>query len=256
MSSRRLLMAAHARSSWMGHVGGGLPPLSPGGRVSAGRARASDGYRAHQEQRQGLAEKGRPAGGDPLIRAAQPHCTSRESFAMLTQMRIRASRLENAPSTCYSLDHGPSAGRCQAGARVIAFTAGKGRKGEGIMVEPDIVPCRLCSSAVARDTPICPSCGTEIPWASDKPTWNPRWLRWAGCVGGAVLLILMLLAAWLFMFVPRTPQGHGLDFIPRLGYERRSPAERAHVALLRHTPGWFQPTDRLPIPHSNPGERS
>lgn len=88
-------------------------------------------------------------------------------------------------------------------------------KGKRIMVEPDIVPCRLCSYSVARDTPICPSCGTEIPWASDKPTWNPRLLRWFGWVGGAVLLILLLLAAWLFTFAPRTPQGHGPDFIPR-----------------------------------------
>jgi len=88
-------------------------------------------------------------------------------------------------------------------------------KGKRIMVEPDIVPCRLCSYSVARDTPICPSCGTEIPWASDRPTWNPQLLRWFAWVGGAVLLILLLLVAWLLTFAPRTPQGHGPDFIPR-----------------------------------------
>jgi len=45
---------------------------------------------------------------------------------MLNQTRLRASRLENAPPPSYSLDHGPSARRCQAGSRAgsraIAFT--------------------------------------------------------------------------------------------------------------------------------------
>ena len=93
------------------------------------------------------------------------------------------------------------------------------------MVELDIVSCRLCSYLVVRDTPICPSCGTEIPWASDKPTWNPRLLRWAGWVGGAVLLILMLLAAWLFMLVSRTP-GKKINQVPRMY------AEHLNVRIL------------------------
>ena len=88
------------------------------------------------------------------------------------------------------------------------------------MTEPDSILCRLCGHAVVRDALICPSCGAEIPWASDKPTWNPRLLRWAGWVGGAVLLILMLLVAALLVFVPRTPQGHGLDFIHDVRVER------------------------------------
>ncbi len=67
---------------------------------------------------------------------------------------------------------------------------------------PDTVACRLCATPVARDAKICPSCGAKEPWIPDEPTVNPRVIRVAMWVGGALLLVLLLVMSGILMFAP------------------------------------------------------
>jgi len=67
---------------------------------------------------------------------------------------------------------------------------------------PDTVACRLCASSVAREAKICPSCGAKEPWIPDEPTINPRVIRVAMWVGGALLLVLLLVMSGILMFAP------------------------------------------------------
>lgn len=68
---------------------------------------------------------------------------------------------------------------------------------------PDTVSCRLCTSLVARDARVCPSCGVKEPWIPDEPTSNPRIIRLAMWGGGIVLIGLLLFVSGLMMFGPR-----------------------------------------------------
>jgi hypothetical protein len=68
---------------------------------------------------------------------------------------------------------------------------------------PHTVPCRLCTSLVARDATMCPSCGAREPWIPDEPSINPRVIRLAMWGGGIVLIGLLLFVSGLMMFGPR-----------------------------------------------------
>ena len=71
---------------------------------------------------------------------------------------------------------------------------------------PNLVSCRVCARAVARDAHHCPGCGANEPWIPDEPTMNPRVIRAAMWGGGAVLVVLLLLVIGLVMFGPRAEE--------------------------------------------------
>jgi hypothetical protein len=70
----------------------------------------------------------------------------------------------------------------------------------------DTVPCRLCTTHVARDATVCPSCGAKGPWIPEEPTVNPRVIRLALWGGGIVLVGLLLFVSGLMMFGPRAEE--------------------------------------------------
>jgi hypothetical protein len=72
------------------------------------------------------------------------------------------------------------------------------------MHEPpaELVTCRLCEAPVARDAPVCPSCGAREPWIPNEPTLNPRVIRLIMWAGGIVVSGLLLFALGMLMFGP------------------------------------------------------
>ena len=70
-------------------------------------------------------------------------------------------------------------------------------------VPVDTVPCRLCTTLVARDATVCLSCGAKDPWIPDEPSINPHVIRLAMWGGGIVLVVLLLFVSGLMMFGPR-----------------------------------------------------
>jgi len=81
-------------------------------------------------------------------------------------------------------------------------------------VAADTVPCRLCTTLVARDATVCPSCGAKDPWIPDEPSINPRVIRLAMWGVGIVLVGLLLFASGLMMFGPRAEQADERDHRP------------------------------------------
>ena len=71
---------------------------------------------------------------------------------------------------------------------------------------PELVSCRVCSRAVARDAHHCPGCGIKDPWIPDEPTMNPRVIRAAMWGGGALLVVLLLFVLGLVAFGPRAEE--------------------------------------------------
>jgi hypothetical protein len=67
---------------------------------------------------------------------------------------------------------------------------------------PALVTCRLCEAPVARDAPVCPSCGAKAPWIPNEPTLNPRVVRLILWAGGIVVTGLLLFALGMLAFGP------------------------------------------------------
>ena len=65
-----------------------------------------------------------------------------------------------------------------------------------------IVRCRLCTSLVARDAAVCPSCGAKDPWIPDEPTLSVRAIRLLMWGGAIVLVGLLLIVSGVLMFAP------------------------------------------------------
>ena len=65
-----------------------------------------------------------------------------------------------------------------------------------------VVPCRLCTTPVARDARRCPTCGVKEPWIADEPTLSPRTIRVLAWGGGIVLAALLLFVSSVLMFAP------------------------------------------------------
>jgi len=90
-------------------------------------------------------------------------------------------------------------------------------------VPVDTVPCRLCTTLVARDATVCLSCGVKDPWIPDEPSINPHVIRLA-MWGGSILLVgLLLFVSGLMIFGPRAEEDERDHRPPR-------PASEAHVS--------------------------
>jgi hypothetical protein len=74
-------------------------------------------------------------------------------------------------------------------------------------VPVDLVPCRLCTTRVARDATVCPSCGAKDPWIPEEPAINPRIIRLTMWGVSIVLVGLLLFVSGLMMFGPRAEEG-------------------------------------------------
>ncbi len=78
----------------------------------------------------------------------------------------------------------------------------------------ELVLCRLCEAPVARDAPVCPSCGAKAPWIPNEPTLDPRVIRLILWAGGIVVTGLLLFALGMFAFGPAAEKGDERDHRP------------------------------------------
>jgi hypothetical protein len=65
-----------------------------------------------------------------------------------------------------------------------------------------LVRCRLCTSLVARDAAVCPSCDAKEPWIPDEPTLSGRVIRLVMWGGAIVLVGLLFIVSGVLMFAP------------------------------------------------------
>ena len=83
---------------------------------------------------------------------------------------------------------------------------------------PETIPCRLCTTPVARDAAVC---GVKEPWISDEPTTNPRVIRVAMWIGGVVLVGLTFVVSAVLMFTPAEQARD--EKMPGIAAERHEP---------------------------------
>ena len=87
------------------------------------------------------------------------------------------------------------------------------------MNEPpaELVMCRLCEAPVARDAPVCPSCGAKAPWIPNEPTLRPRVIHVVMWMVGIVVSGLVLFALGMLMFGPAAEKDERDHRLPSMG---------------------------------------